>query len=98
MVNKETEKKVAGDQIIAWNTGRTYTEKGQRIGAIKIGDGVFMSDQDRGIHCYLPDCKLEQGAIMHRYDYNIRLDWGIPNFTGNRWELIEQLNAVSRSK
>src|SRR4051812_2320395 len=45
-------------EILAWNTGRPYTAQGQRIAAIAIGNGVFMSDQDRGIAYYLPDATL----------------------------------------
>ena len=86
------------DKILAWNTGRIYTEKGQRIAAIQIGGGVFLSDQDRGIHYYLPGCPLEQREIMRRYDYNENCEWSLPDRNMNRWEVIEKLDAASKNE
>lgn len=57
-----------GSPSIAFNTNRTYTEHGQRIGAIAIDNGVYMADIDRGIHYFLPGCSLTQSAIMAQYD------------------------------
>jgi hypothetical protein len=80
---------------IAWNTNRTYTEHGQRIAATTLGDGVFFSDQDRGIAAFLPQCALTREAVMQRYDYNDRMEHSLPDDRINRWSLIDQLNSVS---
>ncbi len=40
-------------KIIVWNTGRQYTEHGQRIAAAQVGDTVYFVDIDRHIEgCY----------------------------------------------
>ncbi len=67
---------------IKWNTGRTYTEHGQRCAAMLHEQGVLMVDVDRGIAYYLPDCELDQFSIMWRYDNNkrceyARVDWSV---------------------
>lgn len=81
--------------ILVWNTGRSYTAFGQRIGAIHLMGGVFMSDQDRGINYFLPGANLQKDEIMSRYDYNDRTEYGmLPGI--NRWELVEKLNAASK--
>jgi hypothetical protein len=37
-------------EIVAWNTGNSYTEHGQRISAMKLKDGrVYFMDVDRSI-------------------------------------------------
>lgn len=63
-------------QYITWNTGRTYTEHGQRIAAIVVHpNGVLMADYDRGIEYFLPDCSLDRDEIMRRYDANDRTEY-----------------------
>ena len=58
------------ENIMRWNTGAHYTENGQRIAAIEVDGGVFMSDMDRGISYFFPDCPFYQSEIMRRYLYN----------------------------
>ena len=57
---------------IAFNTGRTYTEFGQRIAARKLDNGIVaMLDIDRGINYLLPaSVELTQRDVMRAYDNN----------------------------
>jgi hypothetical protein len=59
-------------QTLAFNTGRLYTEHGQRIGAAQLSDGtVAFDDVDRGLYYVTTGpCDLTQTAIMRAYDYN----------------------------
>lgn len=64
---------------IKWNSGRTYTEHGQRLAAIVVQpDGVFAVDIDRGLSFFLPTCPLDQAEIMRRYDGNQNLSYRPP--------------------
>jgi len=59
-------------KTLAFNTGRLYTEHGQRIGAAQLSDGtVAFDDVDRGLYYVTSGpCDLTQSAIMRAYDYN----------------------------
>jgi hypothetical protein len=59
-------------KIISFNTGRGYTEAGQRIAATQLDDGrVLFVDIDRGIDYITSEpCELNQRAIMRAYDYD----------------------------
>ena len=73
-------------KIIKWNTGRWYTEHGQRIAAGLLKNGkVGMVDIDRGIF-YQYNCELTREAVMHAYDYNLEGDF----FYGPEQREIEQ--------
>ena len=55
-------------EIIKFNSGRSYTAAGQRIAAIEVQPGiVYMLDVDRGVD-YLLRCDLDQYSIMYAYD------------------------------
>jgi hypothetical protein len=55
-------------EIIKFNSGRRYSEAGQRIAACEIQPGiVYMQDVDRGVD-YILRCELDQYSIMHAYD------------------------------
>jgi hypothetical protein len=57
-------------ETLAWNTGRRYTDKGQRIGAALLpGGDILMVDIDRGIN-YRLRCAFTRAAIMDAYDHN----------------------------
>jgi hypothetical protein len=58
---------------IAFNTGRTYTESGQRIAARQLESGhIVMLDIDRGIDYMFPArVDLTQRAVMRAYDCNV---------------------------
>jgi len=65
-------------KIIAFNTGRFYTEKGQRIAATQLDDGsVAFCDIDRGIdYITTGPCDLTKSDVMSAYD---------SNWTDGRW-------------
>jgi len=54
--------------IISFNTGRHYSEQGQRIAAAKHNGIVIMVDVDRGIDYALPGAALDRNSIMNAYD------------------------------
>ena len=56
------------DKIISFNTGRQYSDKGQRIAAAKHNGIVIMVDVDRGIDYALPGASLDRNSIMAAYD------------------------------
>lgn len=57
---------------ITFNTGRTYTECGQRIAARRLDSGaIIMFDIDRGIDYLFPaSTELTQRDVMRAYDYS----------------------------
>ena len=46
--------------IISFNTGRHYSEQGQRIAAAKHNGVVIMVDVDRNIDCAFPGIQLDR--------------------------------------
>lgn len=80
---------------IQFNTGRGYTEYGQRIIAVKYCHIIYFNDIDRGIDGQFdaPDdmfgpVELSQAVVMSRYDHN---SYGWVNAAPA--EVIEQLYA-----
>ncbi len=63
------------NKTISFNTGRTYTEHGQRIAAMQLGNDVLMVDYDRCIEYLILDCPLDQFSIMYLYDKNLRCNY-----------------------
>ena len=59
-------------KTLTFNTGRGYTEHGQRIAATKLDDGrVLFVDVDRGIsYVSAEPIELTARAIMAAYDYD----------------------------
>jgi hypothetical protein len=55
-------------KIISFNTGRQYSDQGQRIAAAKHNGVVIMVDVDRGIDYALPGASLDRNSIMAAYD------------------------------
>ena len=55
---------------ISFNTGRSYTEHGQRIAARRLDSGaILMIDIDRHIDYLFPaEVELTQTSIMRAYD------------------------------
>jgi len=43
-----------GDEIVVWNTGRKYTEHGQRMAAKIVGNTIYVVDIDRGLDMMFP--------------------------------------------
>tara|TARA_R110000868_G_scaffold403607_1_gene681046 strand:+ start:286 stop:552 length:267 start_codon:yes stop_codon:yes gene_type:complete len=60
-------------KILTFNTGRTYTENGQRIAATQLESGhVVILDIDRHIDVIFPvGVELTQADIMWAYDRNM---------------------------
>jgi hypothetical protein len=56
------------DKIISFNTGRQYSDQGQRIAAAVHNGIVIMVDVDRGIDYALPGAALERNSIIDAYD------------------------------
>jgi hypothetical protein len=56
------------DKIISFNTGRQYSDNGQRIAAAIHNGVVIMVDIDRGIDYALPAAALDRNSIMAAYD------------------------------
>jgi hypothetical protein len=58
---------------ITFNTGRTYTECGQRIAAQRLANGaIMMIDIDRGVDYLLPaNVNLTQRDVMRAYDNSV---------------------------
>jgi len=84
---------------IVFNTGRGYTDKGQRIAAKRIGDRVIFVDIDRGIdYVTSGPCELTQRAIMRAYDCNETesIYSVIPDYS-LRESVINELETMARS-
>ena len=75
-------------RTLKWNTGRQYTDEGQRISCCERDGGVVMYDIDRRICYFLPGCELDRVAIMARYDNNEDCRWF------GDWEVREQLAGL----
>lgn len=65
----EKEIVVAGRIVLIWNTGRFYSEKGQRIAATKVPRGIVFYDLDRQIDGMVDCLDLDKHCIMNGYDY-----------------------------
>jgi hypothetical protein len=87
-------------KILSFNTGRWYTEAGQRIAATQLDDGrVVFVDVDRGIrYVTATPCELTQRAVMRAYDYNeTGCEWAaIPDYA-MRDRIIGELEAAARA-
>jgi len=69
--------------FIAFNSGRWYSEKGQRIAAAQVEDKLYFIDKDRGLDGVFivePGSPLTQEKVMRLYDaggYGMNFDrWG----------------------
>jgi hypothetical protein len=60
-------------KILTFNTGRAYTNDGQRIAAAQLDNGnIIMVDADRGLDMmFSSDFDFTERGIMHAYDWNI---------------------------
>ena len=81
-------------KIIKFNTGRGYTENGQRIVATQLEGGqIVLLDLDRHIDVMLPaGVEFTQADILWAYDLNMATypnDIGMPY--GDYYELLGQL-------
>lgn len=67
------------ENTIQFQGGGLYTKHGQRIAAIEVDGGVYMSDKCRGLAYFFPDCPLNQSEIMRRYLYNENGKYSCPS-------------------
>lgn len=85
-------------QILKFNTGREYTEHGQRIVATQLESGhIVLLDLDRHIDIMLPaGVEFTQADILWAYDLNMNT---FPNEIGmsygDYYELLDQLRAAA---
>ena len=85
-------------KTLTFNTGRTYTEHGQRIVATQIDSGhIVMLDIDRHIDVLLPaQIEFTKSDIMWAYDNNIQVfPSEISLSYGDYYEILNQLHDVA---
>jgi hypothetical protein len=86
-------------KTLTFNTGRTYTECGQRIAATQLESGhIIMVDVDRHLDVMLPaQVEFTQSDIMWAYDHNMYVDpREIDLPYGDYYEIVRQLTDVAR--
>ena len=87
-------------KTLTYNTGRAYTDAGQRIAARKLDDGrVLFVDVDRGIdYVSAEPIELTSRAVMAAYDYG-RTGWvydALPDYT-ERERVLGELRDAARA-
>lgn len=88
-------------EVKAWNTGRQYTGRGQRIAAAQVGNTVYFVDVDRNIEgCYAvgsPEVALStdelQREVMLYYDGNNYKP--IPTWTEDEKQIRDALEKAA---
>ena len=81
------------ENIMQFQGGGLYTEHGQRIAAVAVDGGVYMSDKCRGLAYFFPDCPFEKREIMRRYLYNENCKYSTPSVDAfGQWALIELMH------
>ena len=55
---------------VAFQTGRQYTEEGQRIFAVQLDDRILMIDVDRMIYYAFREVEFNPRSILEAYDCN----------------------------
>lgn len=86
-------------QTLTFNTGRTYTECGQRIAATQLESGhIIMVDVDRHLDVMLPaQVEFTQSDIMWAYDHNMYVfprEIDLPY--GDYYDIVRQLTDAAR--
>ena len=86
-------------QTLGFNTGRTYTECGQRIAATQLESGhIIMVDIDRHLDVMLPaQVEFTQADIMWAYDLNMYVfprEIDLPY--GDYYDIVHKLTDVAR--
>ena len=88
------------DKIISFNTGRHYSEKGQRIAAAEYNGVVIMVDVDRHLEYAFPGSKLDRKSVLEAYDYDQGMYINSDFFGGNgdiKKEFMDQLRDHARA-
>ena len=86
-------------QTLGFNTGRTYTECGQRIAATQLESGhIIMVDIDRHIDVMLPaQVEFTQADIMWAYDLSMYVfPREIDLSYGDYYDIVRELTAAAR--
>lgn len=70
--DREVLEPLPANPVIAWNTGRGYSEHGQRIGAVLVDHLIYFADIDRGIFGVIDadevEVELTPMGVMRAYD------------------------------
>ncbi len=81
--NKRTGPEQLPNGVVRWNTGNWYTEKGQPINAIRVGDRIYFNDHARGITgsvdavaAFDESPSAVMARVMHCYEWNEDLEYG----------------------
>lgn len=85
---------------LSFNSGRTYTEYGQRIAAHKLKSGeIIMLDIDRGIDYLFPSTiEFTKRDIMQAYDNNNNIyPYEIDLDIGTYYSLLSQLREIANN-
>jgi len=83
-------------KTLAFNTGRQYSEAGQRIAAGLLDDGgIIFVDIDRGLEYLIAPgaARFTQAAIMAAYDKGDQCHW--VEYWRPGHALVQQLSAVA---
>jgi hypothetical protein len=83
-------------KTLAFNTGRQYSENGQRIAAGLLDDGdILFVDIDRGLEYVIPAgaVSFTQAAIMAAYDKGDQCLW--MEYWRPGHALVQQLSAAA---
>ena len=78
-------------KTLAFNTGRQYSEAGQRVAAAQLDDGsILFVDIDRGLEYLIPAgaARFTQSSIMGAYDRG-GLEWA------NNRTFVAELSAIA---
>ena len=88
-------------ESILFNTGRQYSDKGQRIAAAIAPNGVIvMVDIDRGLDYALPEASLNQQSIMNSYDdpsLQTNVDYCFNNDYQVMYSFLRELNNLANA-
>ena len=86
-------------KTLAFNTGRQYSEAGQRIAAIELPSGhIAMLDLDRGLDYVIPAgaADLTQASIMGAYDRgDLENIWSLNIDLDQYAQILADLNAAA---
>lgn len=81
------------NSLLVFNTGRPYSEHGQRVAAQAIDGGVLMHDADRHLTYFFAGCALSRPAIMQAYDSAAPRDYYPPSAQANGFAAWPQMRA-----
>ena len=82
------------NKIISFNTGRQYSDKGQRIAAANHNNLVLIVDIDRGLEYALLNANLDRQSIMLNYDNENHINIGAELFEGDYQAMNEFINEL----